>query len=109
MEQQADVFQINLGTQCKKPKSKHCPLQFGASTVACSTALLQTVVHQAMGHANSPLDPLTRMGMTAVEGVCKIAAALEDNELEKLLYCVQAVVEGKPATVRHTFEATHLE
>lgn len=93
--QEAEAFRINSSTQYKKPKSKHYPLQFGTSTVYTS-ALLETVTYGATGYANSPLDPLNQLGTNAVEGMGKIAA-LEMADLEKVLFCIQAVVEGKPA------------
>jgi hypothetical protein len=93
--QEAAAFPIQSNTQYKKPKSKHYPLQFGMRTPVYTSVLLETVVYEATGYANSPLDPITKPGTTAIQAVCKIAS-LDMKELEKLLFCVQAVVDGKP-------------
>mmetsp|Transcript_27261 Transcript_27261/g.31110 ORF Transcript_27261/g.31110 Transcript_27261/m.31110 type:complete len:163 (-) Transcript_27261:145-633(-) len=94
--EEVDTFHISSTTQYKKPKSKHYPLQFGTHAVFTS-ALLETVVHEATGYAPSPLDPLSTAGMQAIQGMCKIAA-LEQDDLEKVLLCIQAVIEGKHPT-----------
>ena len=91
-EAEADSFPIVSTTQYKKPKSKHYPLQFGTSTVY-STVLMEKVEYEASGYANSPLDAVTRPG-SAMEASCKLAS-LDLGELEKLLFCFQAVIEGK--------------
>jgi hypothetical protein len=86
-------FKIQCNTQYKKPKSKHYPLQFGTAPVH-TTVLLETVVYLPTGYANSPLDPLTKPGNTDVRAMCKLGV-LELADLEKLLLCIQAVIEGK--------------
>ena len=91
-EAQADLFPIVSTTQYKKPKTKHYPLQFGASAVY-SSALLEKAEFEASGYAKSPLDPVTKQG-GAMEAMCKIAS-LDLGELKKLLLCVQAVIDGK--------------
>lgn len=94
---EVSAFRISTTTQYKKPKSKHYPLQFGKSPVFTS-AILEKVIYEASGYAPSPIDPLSTgvVGSTAVQGMCKVAA-LEQEDLEKLLLCIQAVVDGKPA------------
>lgn len=93
-----ETYPIRRTTQYKKPKSKHYPLQFGMTTKVYTTALLQTITYQPTGYAATPLDsPLTSAGATGVESMCKLAST-EEPALEKLLYCVQAIIEGKSAT-----------
>mmetsp|Transcript_22293 Transcript_22293/g.33704 ORF Transcript_22293/g.33704 Transcript_22293/m.33704 type:complete len:131 (-) Transcript_22293:74-466(-) len=104
--EEADTFHLFDTTQYKKPKSKHYPLQFGTHPVFTS-ALLETVVHEVAGYAPSPLNPMSnKAGMQAIHGMCKIAA-LEQVDLEKLLICIQAIVEGKhPTTYLENQEST---
>lgn len=94
-EKSEESFHIRSDTQYKKPKSKTYPLQFGTALVYTSV-LLETVRYEPSGYAPSPLDSnlQTMVGSTAVHAICKLGA-LEMSDLEKLLVCVQAVVEGK--------------
>mmetsp|Transcript_1716 Transcript_1716/g.2606 ORF Transcript_1716/g.2606 Transcript_1716/m.2606 type:complete len:168 (+) Transcript_1716:78-581(+) len=95
--EEVDTYHLSDTTQYKKPKSKHYPIQFGTHAVFTS-ALLETVVHEATGYAPSPLDPMSnKAGMQAIQGMCKIAA-LEQEDLEKILLCVQGVIDGKHPT-----------
>jgi hypothetical protein len=92
-----EVYPIQSDTQYKKPKSKHYPLQFGVATHVYTSVLLDTVTYMPSGYAPTPLDNAqTRAGTTAVHGTCKLAS-LELKDLEKILVCIQAVVEGKNA------------
>ena len=91
--QHEETFEIRADTEYKKIKSKHYPMQFGKDVVH-TAVVLQKVVNVPTGYAPSPLDPLTRPGVTDVTAVCKLGA-LEVSELEKVLLCVQAVKEGK--------------
>mmetsp|Transcript_31931 Transcript_31931/g.52695 ORF Transcript_31931/g.52695 Transcript_31931/m.52695 type:complete len:177 (+) Transcript_31931:158-688(+) len=93
-----ETYSIRRNTQYKKPKTKHYPLQFGMTTNVHTTALLQTITYMPTGYAPTALDsPLTSAGATGVESMCKLAST-ELPALEKLLYCVQAIIEGKSAT-----------
>jgi hypothetical protein len=94
-EDSEEVFHITSETQYKKPKEKTYPLQFGTDSVYTSV-LLETVRYEPIGYAPSVLDSnlQTMVGSTAVHAMCKLGA-LGMSDLEKLLMCVQAVVEGK--------------
>ena len=86
---------VTRETQFTAPKRKRYPVQFGAEQVHQSQ-LLETVTYGATGYARSPLDPLASVGTTETRAVAKVAS-LDVGELEKLLLCVQAVREGRPA------------
>mmetsp|Transcript_15649 Transcript_15649/g.45142 ORF Transcript_15649/g.45142 Transcript_15649/m.45142 type:complete len:172 (-) Transcript_15649:111-626(-) len=90
-----ETFEISEHNEYMKPKRKHYPIQFGRDDVH-TTILLQKVVYAPTGYAPSALDPMHRPLSEDMKTVCKLGA-LDLGDLEKILTCIQALVEGKPA------------